>query len=129
MVMAWQTDESMPNPSGYTVEFGTTLSYGAAVTPSGRVVDDYLSAELTLPVPPTASGQHSNYAAVLKNLAYNATYFYRVECPREDSRHFSTPGSEAINSPSWYKAMRDFFRPYPAPIPRGLRTTRRASRI
>jgi len=81
MVVAWQTDESMPNPSSYKVEFGTTLSYGAAVTPSGRVVDNYLSADLTLPVPPTASGPHSNYAAVLRNLAYDATYFYRVTGP------------------------------------------------
>ena len=69
MVVAWQTDESMSNPSSYKVEFGTTLGDGAAVTPSGRVVDNYLSADITLPVPPTASGPHSNYAAVLKNLA------------------------------------------------------------
>lgn len=81
MVVAWQTDESMPNPSAYTVEFGTALGYGAAVRPSGRVVDNYLSADLTLPVPPTASGPHSNYAAVLKNLAYDTTYFYRVTGP------------------------------------------------
>ena len=81
MVVAWQTDESMPNPSAYTVEFGVTLSYGAAVRPSGRVVDNYLSADVTLPVPPTASGPHSNYAAVLKNLAYDTTYFYRVTGP------------------------------------------------
>lgn len=81
MVVAWQTDESMPNPSAYTVEFGTALGYGAAVKPSGRVVDNYLSADLTLPVPPTASGPHSNYAAVLKNLAYDTTYFYRVTGP------------------------------------------------
>lgn len=81
MVVAWQTDESMANPSGYTVELGTTLSYGTAVTPSGRVVDNYLSADVTLPVPPTASGPHSNYAAVLKNLAYDTTYFYRVTGP------------------------------------------------
>ena len=81
MIVAWQTDESAPNPSGYTVEFGTTPSYGASVTPSGRVVDNYLSADLTLPVPPTASGPHSNYAAILKNLAYDTTYFYRVTGP------------------------------------------------
>lgn len=78
MVVAWQTDESSPNPAGYTVEFGPTLSYGALVTPSARVVNNYLSADPTLPVPPTASGPHSNYSAVLKNLAYDATYFYRV---------------------------------------------------
>ena len=81
MVVAWQTDESMPNPSAYTVEFGTTPSYGAAVRPAGRVVDNYLSADLTLPVPPTASGPHSNYAAVLRNLACDTTYFYRVAGP------------------------------------------------
>ncbi len=73
MVVVWQTDESTPNPSGYTVEFGTTPSYGASVMPSARVVDNYLSADLALPVPPTASGPHSNYAAVLKNLALRRT--------------------------------------------------------
>ena len=81
MVVAWQTDEAAPNPAGYTVEFGLTPSYGGSVTPSGRVVDNYLSADPTLPVPLTASGPHSNYAAVLKNLAYDTTYFYRVSGP------------------------------------------------
>ena len=81
MVVAWQTDESMPNPSAYSVEFGTTPSYGAAVRPRVRLVDNYLSADLTLPVPATASGPHSNYAAVLRNLAYDTTYFYRVTGP------------------------------------------------
>jgi len=81
MVVAWQTDEKSPNPSAYLVEFGATASYGASVTPSARVVDNYLSADATLPVPPTASGPHSNYLAVLKNLAYDTTYFYRVSGP------------------------------------------------
>ena len=81
MVVAWQTDEKSPNPSAYLVEFGTAASYGASVTPSARVVDNYLSADTTLPVPPTSSGAHSNYSAVLKNLAYDTTYFYRVTGP------------------------------------------------
>ena len=81
MVVAWQTDEASPNPTAYLVEFGTMPSYGASVTPSARVVDNYLAADPTLPVPPTASGPHSNYSAVLKNLAYDETYFYRVTGP------------------------------------------------
>ena len=102
MVVAWQTDESSPNPAVYKVEFGTTASYGAAVTPAARVVDNYLSADPTLPVPPTASGPHSNYSAVLKKLAYDTTYHYRVTGPgmpgggftasfhtRKQSDHFS----------------------------------------
>jgi hypothetical protein len=80
-VVTWQTDESSPNPAAYMVEFGPTLSYGTAVTPSGRVVNNYLSADPTLPVPPTAPGPHSNYTAVLKGLAYDVTYFYRVTGP------------------------------------------------
>lgn len=81
MVVAWQTDEASPHPAAYVVEFGTMLSYGATVTPSARVVDNYLAADATLPVPPTASGPHSNYSAVLKNLTYDTTYFYRVTGP------------------------------------------------
>lgn len=81
MVVAWQTDESSPTASAYKVEFGQTPSYGSRMTPSVRVVDNYLSADPSLPVPPTASGPHSNYSAVLKNLAYDKTYFYRVTGP------------------------------------------------
>lgn len=81
MVVAWQTGEASPAPGAYLVEFGTRPSYGASVTPSARVVDNYLAADPTLPVPPTASGPHSNYSAVLKNLAYDTTYFYRVTGP------------------------------------------------
>ena len=81
VVVTWQTDESSPNPAEYKVEFGQTQSYGASVTPAGRVVDNYLSADPTLPVPATAYGAHTDYTAVLKNLAYEATYFYRVTGP------------------------------------------------
>ena len=81
MVVAWQTDEKSPNPPAYVVEFGTTPSYGTSMTPSVRVVDNYLAADLSLPTIPTASGPHSNYTAVLKNLTYDTTYFYRVSGP------------------------------------------------
>jgi uncharacterized repeat protein (TIGR01451 family) len=81
MVIAWQTDEASPNPSAFNVQFGQSVSYGQNVTPQGRVVDNYLSADPALPVPPTASGPHSNYAAVLNGLDYDTTYFYRVNGP------------------------------------------------
>jgi len=44
-------------------------------------VDNYLSADSSLPVPPTASGPHSNYYAVLRNLEYDTTYYYTVTGP------------------------------------------------
>ena len=80
-LVAWQTDESSPSASAYSVEFGTSPSYGTTVTPQVRVVDNYLAADPVLPVPPTASGPHANYSAVLANLAYDTTYFYRVAGP------------------------------------------------
>ena len=132
MVVAWQTDESMPNPSSYKVEFGTTLSYGAAVTPSGRVVDNYLSADLTLPVPPTASGPHSNYAAVLRNLAYDATYFYRVTgrgMPAGGFTAFFHTRKRSDQFSFLVQGDEGFFPPVPGSNPARLRTTRRASCI
>jgi uncharacterized repeat protein (TIGR01451 family) len=89
MVIAWQTDEASPNPDAFTVQFGESPSYGRSVTPQGRVVDNYLSADPSLPVPPTASGPHSNYAAVLKGLEYNTTYYYRVTGPGMPSSGFA----------------------------------------
>ncbi len=89
IVIAWQTDEATPNLSAFTVQFGESVFYGQSVTPQGRVVDNYLSADPSLPVPPTASGPHSNYAAVLKGLDYNTTYFYRVSGPGMPSGGFA----------------------------------------
>jgi uncharacterized repeat protein (TIGR01451 family) len=101
VVVAWQTDEASPNPTAYTVEFGP-LAYQASVTPSARVVDNYLAADSILPKIPTAPGSRSNYTAVLKNLEYDRTYLYRVRGPgmpaggftasfhtRKQSDHFS----------------------------------------
>jgi hypothetical protein len=89
IVIAWQTDEATPNPGAFTVQFGESPSYRHSVTPQGRVVDNYLSADPSLPVPPTASGPHSNYAAVLSGLEYNTTYFYRVSGPGLPSGGFT----------------------------------------
>jgi hypothetical protein len=80
-VVAWQTNESAPNTSAYSVEFGKSGSYGRSVTPKARVVNNYLAADPALPVPPTAPGAHSNYSAVLAALEYDTTYFYRVNGP------------------------------------------------
>jgi hypothetical protein len=80
-VVAWQTKESAPNTAAYSVEFGKSVSYGRSVTPKARVVDNYLAADPALPVPPTAPGAYSNYSAVLDGLAYDTTYFYRVNGP------------------------------------------------
>ena len=81
VVIAWQTNEATPNASAYSVEFGRSMSYGGSVTPKARVVDNYLAADAALPVPPTASGAHTNYSTVLAGLEYDTTYFYRVNGP------------------------------------------------
>src|SRR5580698_9739732 len=51
VVIAWQTNATTPAGS-YQVNFGTTNSFGATVTPSARVVDNYVAADPTLPVSP-----------------------------------------------------------------------------
>jgi hypothetical protein len=80
-VIAWQTDEPIPNPASYVVEYGKSPKYGTAATAKGRIVDDYLSADPSLPKPPAASGAHVNYYTVLKGLNYDTTYYYRVAGP------------------------------------------------
>ena len=80
MVVAWQTNETLANPDAYTVQYGRSPDQLVPAPISGRVVDDYLSADpqfsaLTLPF---KYGAHVNYVAVLANLDYSTTYFYRV---------------------------------------------------
>lgn len=89
IVITWQTNESSPDPSAYSIEFGESAEYGRNVTPRARVVDNYLAADPSLPVPPTAPGPHSNYTAVLKDLGYDTTYFYRVNGPGMPSGGFT----------------------------------------
>jgi hypothetical protein len=43
MIVTWQTDETHPN--AYAVELGRSLAQLVAAPISGRVVDDYLSAD------------------------------------------------------------------------------------
>jgi hypothetical protein len=83
MVVTWQTDESHPLPSAYTVEFGKSLSHLDSATVNARVVDNYLSADPQFAglVLPFRYGAHSNYTAVLDNLEYDHTYFYKVSGP------------------------------------------------
>src|SRR5499425_457216 len=83
MIVTWQTNESPPVTSAYSVQFGTSLATLGPASVNGRVVDNYLSADpqfsgLTLPF---KYGAHSNYTAVLSNLNYNTIYFYRVTGP------------------------------------------------
>ncbi len=84
IVIAWQTDETAPNPTGFSVSFTpSVLNAPSIVTPRGRVVDNYLSADPALAALtiPTAYGAHSNYYALLSGLAYDTTYNYTVSGP------------------------------------------------
>jgi hypothetical protein len=81
VVVAWQTNEAAPNPRAYHVDFGLTTRYGKTVAPSGRVVDNYLTADPALPQIPSAYGPHTNYVAVLSGLRFDAAYSYRVTGP------------------------------------------------
>jgi uncharacterized repeat protein (TIGR01451 family) len=89
IVVAWQTDESVPNNAAYSVDYGTSTSYGSSLKSTGRVVDNYLSADSNIPVPPTAPGPRVNYLAVLAGLTPDTTYFYRVTGPGMPSGGFT----------------------------------------
>jgi hypothetical protein len=81
VVIAWQTDESMPAPGAFSVEFESALGRGGSVASMGRVVDNYLAADPTLPVPPAATGPRVNYYALLTGLELGTEYSYRVRGP------------------------------------------------
>ena len=91
IVVAWQTNESTPNPNNYRVDFGVTTAYGSSIVPTGRVVDNYLAADAALPSIPTAYGAHTDYVAVLAGLNYGTTYFYRVSGPGLPGNGFTAP--------------------------------------
>ncbi|MBI1396785.1 MAG: hypothetical protein GC151_12450 [Betaproteobacteria bacterium] len=81
-VVAWQSEGGVVDTSAYRVEFGRSAGhYDSTAVVRGRVVDDYLSADPALPVPPDASGAHVNYYAVLPGLRFDTTYYYRVTGP------------------------------------------------
>ncbi len=82
MVIAWQTDEAAPSPGAYSVEFESSRSRaGGSVVAVGRVIDNYLSVDSSLPVPPTAPGPRVNYYALLRGLDYDTEYTYVVHGP------------------------------------------------
>lgn len=89
-VIAWQTDETTPDNAAYVVEFGKTAQLGRTANVASHTVDNYLSADPSLPVPPTAAGAHINYYAVLKGLDYNTRYYYRVTGPGLPTNGFSS---------------------------------------
>src|SRR5712671_2459872 len=75
MIVAWQTNESAAHPTAYSVAFGTEadFSHATTITPAGRVVDHYLSADPVLAAVsiPTAYGAHTDYYAVLRGLRFD----------------------------------------------------------
>jgi uncharacterized repeat protein (TIGR01451 family) len=81
IVIAWQTDESSPSPGAYSVEFEAQDGVGGSVAAVGRVIDNYLAADPSLPVPPTAPGPRVNYVALLSGLEFDTEYTYRVLGP------------------------------------------------
>jgi hypothetical protein len=136
IVVAWETNEASPKASEYSMEFGTSVSYGRAVTPQARVVDNYLSVDPTLAslVQATASGAHSNYSAVLADLEYNTDYFYRVSGPGMPTGGFAASFHSRKRGDDFsfiVEGDEGFFPtvPVPAGLRRGTPTTKRASRI
>jgi hypothetical protein len=90
MVVTWQTNESSPVTSAYSVQFGKSLSALQTAPVSARIVDNYLASDpqfsgfITPGLPTTLPflyGAHSNYTAVLQGLDYDTTYQYRVTGP------------------------------------------------
>ncbi len=91
IVIAWQTNETSPSPGNYTVSYGPTSALGNTATVTGRVVDNYLSADFVLAALsiPTAYGAHVDYVAVLSGLNYATTYNYKVTGPGLPSGGFA----------------------------------------
>jgi uncharacterized repeat protein (TIGR01451 family) len=93
VVIAWQTNESSPNASVYKVEItkpGRDQDNHRFVTPSARVVDNYLAADPSLPAIPGAYGAHTNYTAVLGGLEFDTVYQYSVSGPGMPNGRFSS---------------------------------------
>lgn len=100
VVVAWQTNETSPNKSAYKVELrGPGERRSTLITPSVRVVDNYLAADTSLPAIPGAYGAHSNYTAVLTGLRYDTEYTYRVTGPGLPSGGFSSTFHTRTRSP------------------------------
>jgi uncharacterized repeat protein (TIGR01451 family) len=95
VVVAWQTNEASPNAPAYKVEFTESgrnrdRDHHRSVTPSARVVDNYLAADPSLPTIPGAYGVHTNYIAVLSGLEFDTVYQYSVTGPGLPSGGFTS---------------------------------------
>lgn len=62
---------------------------GRVAHPQGRVVDNYLAADASLPSIPGAYGAHTNYTAVLRGLPFDTEYKYVVTGPGMPSGGFA----------------------------------------
>jgi uncharacterized repeat protein (TIGR01451 family) len=89
IVVAWQTNETTPHASAYKVTLSGPGRFSRFVNPSGRVVDNYLAADPSLPTIPGAYGAHSNYTAILSGLNFDTVYRYTVTGPGMPSGGFS----------------------------------------
>ena len=93
MVIAWQTNQVTPNAAAYLILYGTDseLKHATQIHPTGRVVDNYLSADPVLAALsiPTAYGAHTDYYALLSGLKYDTRYYYRVTGPGLPAAGFS----------------------------------------
>jgi hypothetical protein len=67
------------------------LKQATQIHPTGRVVDNYLSADPVLAALsiPTAYGAHTDYYALLSGLKYDTRYYYRVSGPGLQGACFS----------------------------------------
>src|SRR6516165_10467157 len=96
MIVAWQTNETAPDPKAYSVWVADDddLKKATQVPATARVVDNYLAADPAtfgaLAIP-TAYGAHTDYYAVLTGLKYDTEYFYRVTGPGLPAAGFTAP--------------------------------------
>ncbi len=108
MVVAWQTDEQTPAPQQYQVLFGKAGKLDQRAKVTGRVVDNYLAADRSLPQPPTAPGPRVNYYAVLTGLSFGTTYGYQVTGPGLPQEGFASSfGSRTTSDSFSFQVMGD----------------------
>jgi hypothetical protein len=137
MVIAWQTNETSPEPAAYSVSVANNPEYQQAkqFSVAGRAVDNYLSADPdvfgSLSIP-TACGPHVDYYAVLTGLEFGRQYYYQVTgrgCRLADSRlpfvHVS--GRDIFRSR--FRGMRATIPGFPTPAQSWSPTMKRGSSI
>jgi hypothetical protein len=105
IVVAWQTDEGTPNASAYKIAFQAAEGDRRLATASGRVIDNYLAADPSLPTIPGAYGPHVNYTAILRNLSYDTVYHYTVIGPGMPSGGFKASFRTRKHGPAFSFAV------------------------